>query len=85
MKDLYKSRKGTGSLSMEMDALKSDNEQLIALLKKTTEYADLDDEAIKRKALTGSHALGDNFEMNKRARGVTPDAIKNQAIVKDRQ
>ena len=26
MKDLYKSRKGAGSLNMEMDALKSDNE-----------------------------------------------------------
>jgi uncharacterized protein YoxC len=43
MKDLYKSRKGNGTLQIEMESLKSDNERLIALLKDTSEYADCED------------------------------------------
>jgi len=43
MKDLYKSRKGQGSLAIEMESLKSDNERLLALLKGTCEYADVED------------------------------------------
>ena len=35
MKDLYKSRKGNGTLQIEMESLKSDNERLLALLKDT--------------------------------------------------
>lgn len=43
LKDLYRSRKGHGSLAMEMDSLKADNERLLALLKDTCEYADCED------------------------------------------
>jgi uncharacterized protein YoxC len=43
MKDLYKSRKGNGTLQIEMESLKSDNERLLALLKDTCEYADCED------------------------------------------
>jgi len=46
MQDLYCSRKGNGSLQIELDSLKADNEKLLALLKETTEYADLDDDQI---------------------------------------
>jgi hypothetical protein len=43
MKDLYISRKGPGSLALEMDSLKADNERLLSLLKETPEYADCED------------------------------------------
>ena len=43
MKDLYKSRKGQGSLYIELDSLKDDNERLLKLLKNTVEYADMED------------------------------------------
>lgn len=43
MQDLYCSRKGNGSLQIELDSLKQDNERLLDLLKETTEYGDLDD------------------------------------------
>ena len=43
MQDLYCSRKGNGSLQIELDSLKQDNERLLALLKETTEYGDMDD------------------------------------------
>jgi len=45
------------------------------LLRKTTEYQDLDEDSLKKKALTGSLALKDNFELNKRARGVSNEKI----------
>ena len=44
MQDLYVSRKGNGSLQIELDSLKLDNERLLALLKETAEYGDMDDE-----------------------------------------
>lgn len=44
VQDLYVSRKGNGSLQIELDSLKQDNERLIALLKETTEYGDMDDD-----------------------------------------
>ena len=44
MQDLYCSRKGNGSLQIELDSLKADNEKLLELLKETTEYADLDED-----------------------------------------
>ena len=44
MQDLYCSRKGNGSLQIELDSLKQDNERLIALLKETTEYGEMDDD-----------------------------------------
>jgi len=50
MQDLYCSRKGNGSLQIELDSLKADNEKLLELLKETTEYADLDDDEIVKAA-----------------------------------
>ena len=50
MKDLYCSRKGNGSLQIELDSLKADNERLLGLLKATTEYADMDDSEIVKAA-----------------------------------
>jgi len=46
VQDLYVSRKGNGSLQIELDSLKQDNERLIALLKETTEYGDMEDNEI---------------------------------------
>ena len=54
MQDLYVSRKGNGSLQIELDSLKQDNERLIALLKETTEYGDMDDAQIQNAALQSS-------------------------------
>ena len=54
MQDLYVSRKGNGSLQIELDSLKQDNERLIALLKETTEYGDMDDAQIQNAALQTS-------------------------------
>ena len=51
LQDLYVSRKGKGSLQMELDSLKTDNERLLALLKDTTEYGDMDDDQIQNMAL----------------------------------
>ena len=51
MKDLYCSRKGNGSLQMELDSLKLDNERLLVLLKETTEYGHMDDNQIQNTAL----------------------------------
>ena len=51
MKDLYCSRKGNGSLQMELDSPKLDNERLLALLKETTEYGDMNDDQIQNIAL----------------------------------
>ncbi len=52
MKDLYKSRKGPGSLSIELDSLKADNERLLKLLKNTTEYQDMEDSDILKQSLS---------------------------------
>lgn len=54
MQDLYCSRKGNGSLQIELDSLKQDNERLISLLKETTEYGDFDDVQIQNAALQSS-------------------------------
>ena len=78
MKDLYKSRKGQGSLQIEMESLKSDNERLLALLKDTCEYADCEDSEILKsaatKTLVGANGVADAFSANKRARGASADA-----------
>lgn len=50
VQDLYGSRKGEGSLSVELNNLKADNEKLIMLLKESSEYQDLEDTEILRKA-----------------------------------
>ena len=79
MKDLYKSRKGNGTLQIEMESLKSDNERLLALLKDTCEYADCEDADILKSAATktlkGANGLIDTFSANKRARGVSADGV----------
>ena len=79
MKDLYKSRKGNGTLQIEMESLKSDNERLLALLKDTCEYADCEDADILKSAATktlkGANGLVDTFSANKRARGASADVV----------
>ena len=50
VQDLYGSRKGEGSIHVELNNMKADNERLIKLLRETSEYQDLDDTAIMRKA-----------------------------------
>jgi uncharacterized protein YoxC len=79
MKDLYKSRKGNGTLQIEMESLKSDNERLLALLKDTCEYADCEDNQILKSAATktlkGANGLADAYSANKRARGVSADGV----------
>ena len=53
--DLYGSRKGEGSLQVEMMNLKADNDKLLQLLKETADYQDLSDTAIIKKAKTLSN------------------------------
>ena len=48
--DLYGSRKGEGSIHVELNNMKADCERLIQLLKDTSDYQDLDDVEILRKA-----------------------------------
>ena len=48
--DLYGSRKGEGSIHIELNNMKSDNEKLIMLLKESSEYQDLNDVDIMKKA-----------------------------------
>ena len=50
MQDLYCSRKGNGSLQIELDSLKADNEKLLELLRGTCEYAEMDDNEIVKAA-----------------------------------
>jgi uncharacterized protein YoxC len=50
VQDLYGSRKGQGSYQVELNNLKQDNEKLIMLLKDTSEYQDLENTEIMKKA-----------------------------------
>jgi hypothetical protein len=50
VRDLYGSRKGEGSIQVELNNLKADNEKLIQLLKETSDYQELDDTSILKKA-----------------------------------
>lgn len=50
VQDLYGSRKGEGSIHVELNNMKADNEKLIQLLKASSEYQDLADVEIMRKA-----------------------------------
>lgn len=50
VQDLYGSRKGVGSIHVELNNMKADNEKLIKLLKETSEYQDLTDTEIMKKA-----------------------------------
>ena len=58
--DLYGSRKGEGSIHVELNNMKADNDKLINLLKQTSEYQDLSDTDIMKKAkyLGGSGTTG---------------------------
>ena len=48
--DLYGSRKGEGSIHVELNNMKADNEKLIQLLRETSDYQDLEDVDILKKA-----------------------------------
>lgn len=50
VQDLYGSRKGQGSIQVELNNLRADNEKLMQLLRETSEYQDMDDVTILRKA-----------------------------------
>lgn len=50
VQDLYGSRKGEGSIHVELKNMKADNEKLIQLLKATSDYQDLEDSEIMRRA-----------------------------------
>lgn len=58
---MYRSRKGDGTLKIQLDAFKADNDKLIALLKDTSEYADLDDAEIIKAAKTLNQAGSKGF------------------------
>ena len=79
--DLYGSRKGEGSIHVELNNMKSDCERLINLLKETSDYQDLSDIEILRKAKYLSQqnvgVICNTFgiETNKKANaGKEPDA-----------
>ena len=46
VQDLYGSRKGEGSIHVELNNMKADNEKLLQLLKETSDYQDLNDSEI---------------------------------------
>ena len=48
--DLYGSRKGEGSIHVELNNMKADNEKLIMLLKESSEYQDMNDVEVMKKA-----------------------------------
>jgi chromosome segregation ATPase len=50
VQDLYGSRKGEGSIHVELNNMKADNERLIKLLRETSEYQDLGSTEIMKKA-----------------------------------
>lgn len=87
VQDLYGSRKGEGSIHVELNNMKADNEKLINLLKQTGEYQDLDNVEIMRKAkfLGGAGGAGpicDQFgiETNKAKSKKKKDADANEWI-----
>lgn len=83
MQDLYRSRKGAGSLAIEMDSLKADNEHLLNLLKDTCEYADFSANDIMKSMATarmkGTKGIKASFEANKGARGVQTARAKSSS------
>ena len=54
------------------------------LLRKSVEYQDLDEAQLRKLALTGTNELRENFELNKRARGVSGAKIEAQNAAKKR-
>ena len=84
MKDLYVSRKQPGSLQIEIDSLKADNEHLIGLLRLTSDYANCEDQEIMKSAKTvamaGHKGLKESFDANKRARGISSDSLTIKTV-----
>ena len=84
--DLYGSRKGEGSIHVELNNMKADNEKLLQLLKSTSEYQDLNDVDIMKKAkYLGGQGVGglcDTFgiETNKAKSRKKKDADANEWI-----
>ena len=62
-----------------MESLKSDNEHLLALLRDTAEYADLDDAQIVKtaqiKSMQGAQGFEQSFKANKRVRTGSSDGV----------
>jgi len=84
--DLYGSRKGEGPIHVELNNMKADNEKLLQLLKSTSEYQDLDDVEIMKKAkYLGGQSVGglcDKFgiETNKAKSRKKKDSDANEWI-----
>ncbi len=74
MKDLYKSRKGQGSLQIELESLKADSEMLLSLIRNTAEYADFEDQDILKSAATKTL----KGSSTTKARGASADATKSK-------
>lgn len=88
VQDLYGSRKGVGSIHVELNNMKADNEKLIGLLKDTSEYQDLSSTEIMKKAKylsqqsIGSICKTFNIQPNKAAarRAAQKDGDANEWI-----
>jgi len=65
-----------------MESLKADNEHLLALLRETSEYADVTDADILKsaatKSLVGSKGVADSFAANRRTRGGSADGVRSK-------
>ena len=85
MQDLYCSRKGNGSLQIELDSLKADNERLLELLKETCEYADWDDSKIVKHAANKSAKgmTGSVSQKSTKSRGQSADGSSVNKAKKD--
>jgi len=85
VQDLYGSRKGEGSIHVELNNMKADNEKLIQLLKSTSDYQDLSDVEIMNKAKylggQGAGGLCDAFGIETKGRSrKKKDADANEWI-----
>lgn len=87
--DLYGSRKGEGSIHVELNNMKADNEKLIMLLRETSEYQDLEDvEIMKRARYLSQQSIGNicstfGIQGNKRLSKTKADADANNWIPTD--
>lgn len=80
---MYRSRKGSGSLQIELDALKADNDRLIQMLKDTSEYADLSDAEIIKAAQTLNQGGTSKFDQLTRPAGTAPKAKAKPKLCND--
>lgn len=76
--ELYLSRKQPGSLLMEMDALKQDNEKLLALLKDTAEYAHKD------PLLQTSPEHAPRQQSRSNSNWIPTEAVRALALIRDK-